>query len=51
VAENGPIEADRSLLNVAFEIVRESSVRKLASKDFVLAEEDKEYSGADPGDK
>jgi len=51
VAENGPIEADGRLPNVAFEIVRESGMSKRASEDFVLAEKNEEDSRTNPGNE
>ncbi len=50
VAENGPIEADGRLLNVAFKIVCESGMSECASENLIFAEKDKEDSGTDPGD-
>ncbi len=41
VGEDRPIEAHRRLLNVAFEIVRESGMSERAAEDFVFAEENK----------
>jgi len=50
VAENGPIEADRCLLNIAFEIVCESGMSERPSEDLIFAEKNKEDSRTDSGD-
>src|SRR5258707_10628798 len=51
MAEYWPIQADRCLLNVALEIVRESSVRECTSENFVFSKQDKENSSTDAGDE
>jgi hypothetical protein len=49
VAENRTIEADRRLLNVAFEIMCESGMSEGASEDLIFSEQHKEDSYTDSG--
>ena len=51
VAQHRSVEADCSLLNKPFEVVRESGARELTAKYFVLTKDDEEDSDTDPGNQ